>query len=150
MPEDTVLVVVETQTNVVTIEESPEVDPVVVIVSTPETDVVEVGYSLPGAPGPAGPAGPAGAAGSTGPAGPTGPQGPPGSGGGGGGQPVPVTVSFQIPSTTWTTSHAFTYNPWVITRDVSGVVMEGDISYPNGSTVTITWAGAQVGTAELM
>jgi hypothetical protein len=141
---DTVLVVVETQTNVVEIEVPPRVD--TVVVSVPQTDVVDVGYSLPGGPGPEGPEGPAGPSGATGATGPTGPAGPSGSAGG----QAPVLTSIMIPSNVWTVTHTFSYYPDVLTRDTDGFVIIGDVAYPDGSTVTITWAGAQVGSVELI
>jgi hypothetical protein len=104
--------------------------------------------------GPTGPTGATGARGATGSAGPTGSTGPPGADGITtvvGGQPPPVVIPVTIPSNTWTVLHDFPYSPGVITRDLdSGDVMYGDVSYPNNTHVTVSWAGAQVGTIEMM
>jgi hypothetical protein len=141
--QDPQVVVVSTQT--VSVVEVAVVPPSsTVVVNSPTTEVVQVGYSMPGGPGPAGPPGPAGGAGPPGPTGATGATGAPG------GQPLPVTTVIMMPSSVWTITHSFTYFPDVITRDSGGVVIYGDINYPNSSTVTITWAGAQLGSAELM
>jgi hypothetical protein len=79
-----------------------------------------------------------------------GPQGPTGPTGAPGGQPVPTVTQISIPSSAWTVAHSFPYSPDVITQDMSGIVIDGDVSYPNSTHVVITWAGMQTGYVELM
>jgi hypothetical protein len=60
-------------------------------------------------------------------------------------------VSVTIPSAFWTAAHSFPYSPDVITRDLdSGGVMYGDVGYPDGTHVTVSWYDHQVGTIEMM
>lgn len=121
----------------------------------------ELVLSVPGYQGPAGPAGPQG------PSGPAGPQGIPGEPGGSGvasvngetgvvviaaadlGLAVPQTIQVTIPSDTWTVAHSYPYRPRVTTWDMDGTEIDGDVSYPDGQHVVITWAGLQVGAVEL-
>ena len=125
-------------------------------------DIVLSAPGYQGVPGPQGPVGPAGANGATGPQGPAGPTGPAGgvasvNGHTGAvtiaaadlGLAVPQVIPVTMPSATWTVHHTFPYPPNVTTRDVSGDIIYGDVSYPDGQTVTISWAGAQVGSVEL-
>jgi hypothetical protein len=101
----------------------------VVIEESGGVKVVQVGLGVPGATGAPGPAGP------TGPA---------------GGQPVPVTIAFATPLSSWVTSHSFPYSPAVITKDGSGNVINGDVSYPDSTHVAVSWAGNETGIMELM
>jgi hypothetical protein len=121
----------------------------------------ELVLSVPGYQGSPGPAGPQG------PQGPAGPQGIPGEPGGSGvasvngkagvvtlaagdfGLAVPQTIPVTIPSDTWTVAHSFPYRPGVKTFDMDGIEIDGDVSYPDGQHVVITWAGLQVGAVEL-
>lgn len=131
----------------------------VLSVPAPAYDVV---LTAPGYQGPEGPPGPAGADGPPGPAGPGGPQGPAGGVSSVNGQAgaitldaaslglaVPVVIPVTMPSATWTIPHTFPYLPNVMTRDIDGNLIDGDVSYPDGQTVIVSWAGAQVGSAEL-
>jgi hypothetical protein len=106
----------------------------------------------PGVQGPPGPQGPQGVQGPLGPQGIQGVQGPLGPVGpqGASGTESPVSFPFAMPSSLWTVNHSFPYFPTVISRDSDGVVIDGDVGYPDGSTVTIEWAGAQTGTVELL
>jgi hypothetical protein len=125
---------------------------------TPPPDVTITVAVPPPIPGPTGPAGPAG------PEGPQGPQGIPGAGGVASvndmtgtvtltassfGLAVPVTVPVQMPSATWSITHDFPYSPNVVTFDPAGGEIVGDITFPDGQTVVISWAGAQTGSVEL-
>ena len=84
-----------------------------------------------------GPTGATGATGATGPRGPT-------------GYSDAVTIPVTIPSVLWRTTHSFPYLPAVITRDTSGAIIIGDVGYPDGITVTVSWAGMQTGSIEMM
>lgn len=122
------------------------------------TEVIDVGYTIPGS-ALVGPAGPAGPAGPEGPSGPGGPAGPVDSVNGQTGAvdltaasfglAVPVVVPVMMPSAIWTITHGFPYNPNVLTYDSDGNVIDGDVAYPDGTTVTVTWAGAEIGSVEL-
>jgi hypothetical protein len=121
----------------------------------------ELVLSVPGYQGPPGPQG------IQGPQGAAGPQGVPGAPGGSGvasvngaigvvviaagdlGLAVPQTRQVSIPSDLWVVSHSFPYRPTVKTFDVDGIEIDGDVSYPDGQTVTVSWAGQQVGSIEL-
>lgn len=116
----------------------------------------EVTVAVPGMQGPAGPRG------MQGPAGPQGPAGDPGGVSSLNGEhgdvtltaadlglAVPVIIPVMIPATTWTFAHSFPYPPDVITYDSGGNVIDGDVAYPAPGTVTVTWDGLQVGSAEL-
>jgi hypothetical protein len=118
---------------------------------------------LQGARGPAGPAGAGGQRGADGAPGPAGAAGPPGADGGvasiagltgtvtlaGLGLAAPAVIPVQLPAVTWVIAHQFPYPPAVITRDSDGLVIIGDVAYPDPATVTVTWAGLQAGSAEL-
>lgn len=87
----------------------------------------------PGVQGPTGPEGPQGAPGAQGPPGPP-----------GGTQEVPYV--FAAPAEVWEVAHAIPITPSVITRDTSGVIVEGDVSYPTPTTVRVEWAWPMAGT----
>ena len=74
-----------------------------------------------------------------------GPQGPPGYSG----RPVAMLVAFPDPAVLWSAAHNFPYPPSVTTRDSDGILIDGDVEYPDGSTVTVSWYSAQSGTMEL-
>jgi hypothetical protein len=122
----------------VTIED-PGQDATTFTVDAP-TMVLELAET--GLQGPAGPQGPAGATGSQGPAGPAGPQGPAGPTGGS----TQIEVSFASPSAEWLAIHSIPITPNVITKDLSGVRIEGDVSYPSTTQVRVLWAYPMAGT----
>lgn len=92
--------------------------------------------TLPGVQGPSGPAGPQG------PAGATGPAGPPGSA-------MQQTFVFASPLTVWQVTHTIPITPNVITTDNSGVLIEGDVSYPTPTQVRVEWAFPMAGQLDL-
>ena len=110
----------------------------------PDIDWQEIDISLlPGVPGqrgatgPAGPAGPVGNTGSTGPAGPAGPSS------------MSYVHNQNAVSSTRNITHNLGIYPNVTTTDVTGFVIEGEITYPTLNTVTITFSIATTGIAYL-
>jgi|SRR5215467_581756 len=94
-----------------------------------------------GEPGPPGPQGPQG------PAGPQGPQGPPGTGGT---QTLSYVWSQATAATTWTITHGLSFYPNVTVVDSAGhEIYPGDLTYPNATTVQLTFSAAVGGTAYL-
>ena len=112
-----------------------------IVIGGGSTTVVEVAQTGPqGAPGAAGSAGAAGAPGNAGTQGPPGPAG----------YSASITIPVTIPSVLWTVHHSFPYLPAVITRSPEGTIIIGDVAYPNGTTITVSWAGFQSGSIEMM
>jgi hypothetical protein len=87
-----------------------------------------------------GPTGPVGATGATGPTGPTGPAGPSGSA---------YVHTQNAVSSTWNITHNLGVYPNVTTTDITGFVIEGETTYPNVNTVTVTFSIASTGFAYL-
>ena len=112
----------------------------------PEVDIA----ILPGVPGQRGPAGPAGPAGSPGPTGPTGPTGATGPAGEDG---ITQTIAYvhtqNEVSSNWSITHNLDFRPNVTTTDSSGFAIEGEVSYPNSTTVTINFSISTTGFAYL-
>jgi hypothetical protein len=123
--------VTETQSVVI---EAPGDSSHIIVAETSSAQVIELPVS--------GPQGPIGNHGTDGANGADGAPGAPG------GQPVPVTSGAS--GSTWTVAHSFPYLPSVITRDISGAVIEGDVSYPDSAHVTVDWSTFQSGTIEMM
>lgn len=86
----------------------------------------------------------AGPQGIPGPAGDQGPQGPPGEAGYGG-----YVHAQGVPASVWTIAHDLAGYPNVTVLDSAGTVVEGDIAYPDSTTVVLTFAAAFSGTAYL-
>lgn len=65
----------------------------------------------------------------------------------GGGAPY---IHLQpIAAIVWTINHNLGYHPLVVSEDSSNRVLIGDVEYINNNTLTITWAAANAGRAEL-
>lgn len=93
-----------------------------------------------------GPTGPQGPSGATGPQGAQGQPGLPGTQGDLGG----VFQYEQVQSSTvWQVDHNLGYYPNVTTVDSAGTRIEGDVSYPDITTVTVTFSVAIGGRAYL-
>jgi hypothetical protein len=90
-----------------------------------------------GTPGPTGPVGATGATGSTGPTGPAGPSG------------SAYVHTQNAVSSTWNITHNLGVYPNVTTTDITGFVIEGETTYPNVNTVTVTFSIASTGFAYL-
>lgn len=105
-----------------------------------------VGRVLVRGQGARGPAGPPSS--EPGPEGPPGPQGEPGPQGPQG-TDFSFTYSQQVPSTLWVIAHEFPRRPSVTAMDNNGEVVEGDVRYPDSTTVHIQWAYPMTGTAVL-
>lgn len=78
-----------------------------------------------------------------GPQGATGPQGPQGESGG------QYTHTQNSPSAVWTITHNLGYNPNATVLDSAGTTVEGSLSYPSTSTMTITFSASFAGYAYL-
>jgi len=120
-----------------------------------------------GSTGATGPAGPTGATGSTGATGATGATGPGVAAGGSTDQILAKSsgtdyattwidkpkVSYahnqSATSDTWTITHNLGYNPNVVVKDSAGNIIEGDISYNDTSSLTITFSVGTSGFAYL-
>lgn len=80
-----------------------------------------------------------------GPAGPPGPQGPPGPSGSSSG----LTHTHSVLEATWTIPHTLGYNPNVTIEDSGGSDVLVDVSYPNLTTVVVSFIVPMTGTAYL-
>lgn len=119
-------------TNTVTVEETvvtvTETGPSrVAVVREPIVETVQIGIS-----------GPQGAQG------PQGPQGPSGQGTTSG-----ETWTQGVAASTWNVTHSLGYYPNVTVVDSAGTTVEGDVSYPSLTQVTLTFNGAFSGVAYL-
>ena len=86
----------------------------------------------------------------TGPTGPTGPAGPKGDTGEPGTTPVISKIHTQnAPSATWVIVNDLNFYPNIVTTDTAGTIIEGDVSYTNSSTITITFSQSISGYAYL-
>lgn len=99
-----------------------------------------VGSGVSGPPGPQGDPGPAGPQGDPGPAGDTGPPGP---------AAAAFEQSFADASDTWVIAHDLATYPEVTTRDLNGAEIRGAVSWPDTSTVIVSWALPFAGVARL-
>lgn len=115
-------------------------------VTQPAEEVLEVhdpGVSGPqgpqGIPGPQGPQGPQGAQGIQGP---QGPQGEPSD-------PVSYLHNQGVLSSVWTIVHNLGYAPNITVADSAGTIVEGDIQYVDGVSVTIQFSYPFLGKAYL-
>lgn len=116
------------------------------VVTAPATETLEVhdpGVSGPqGLVGPQGPQGPQGVQGVQGVQGAQGPQGEPSG-------PVAYTHTQYSSSASWAITHNLGYNPNVTVSDSAGTIIEGGISYPNSSTIVLSFSSAFAGIAYL-
>ena len=79
-----------------------------------------------------------------GPVGPTGPTGPAGAT-----QTIAYTHTQNAVSSTWSITHNLSFYPNVTTTDASGAIIEGSVSFPSSTTVTVTFGIATTGFAYL-
>lgn len=122
------------------------------VVQSSPTETVEVhdpGVSGPQGPqgvqgpqGLQGPQGPQGAQGIQGPQGPQGPQGEPSD-------PVSYLHNQGVLSAVWTIVHNLGYAPNITVADSAGTIVEGDIQYVDGVSVTIQFSYPFLGKAYL-
>jgi Collagen triple helix repeat (20 copies) len=93
--------------------------------------------------------------GSPGPPGPQGDPGPPGADGadGAAGAPGPPAAAFEqsfaSASDIWVITHDLATYPVVTTRDLNGEQISGAVSWPDTSTVIVSWAMPFAGVARL-
>lgn len=90
-----------------------------------------------GRPGEVGPTGPTGASGSTGPTGPAGADG--GS----------FLWTQSVAAATWTITHPLNRRPSVVVVDSGGTIQVGIATYPDNSTVVLSFSATFSGTAHL-
>lgn len=81
--------------------------------------------------------------------GPPGPQGPPGQPGPVGPYAPEFTQNFAAATDTWVISHGLGVYPEVTTVDLNGAEINGDVTWPDPSTVIVTWAFPFAGIARL-
>jgi hypothetical protein len=62
---------------------------------------------------------------------------------------VSETFTQAIPSASWTIHHSLAFSPVVTVVDSSGRVVEGDVTYVDSSTITVSFSSAFSGTAYL-
>jgi len=98
---------------------------------SPEYPAIDISL-LPGVPG------------QRGPQGPQGPQGIPGTT-----PTIAYTHTQNEVSSTWTINHNLGFYPNVTATDVNHVIIEGTVSYPSSTTVTLTFGIATTGFAYL-
>lgn len=111
-----------------------EIERLETLVEPAKTITVEIGQ-----PGPVGPQGPAGPAGPQGPGGAQGPVGPTGG-------LVLREMVFASPSDVWQVGHDIPFaRPAVYTEDVSGHLINGDVSYPTDDSVRVEWSFPMAG-----
>jgi hypothetical protein len=79
--------------------------------------------------------------------GPRGPRGPAGSGGAGGGGFY--RHHQAAPATAWVIAHGLGYRPAVTVEDSAGSVVTGDVAYVDDDTLTVSFASAFGGYANL-
>lgn len=70
------------------------------------------------------------------------------------GDPTPLTALAyahiqDVPTTEWLITHTLPYSPSVTVIDSAGRVVEGDVTYPSGSTITVTFSAPFAGVAYL-
>lgn len=82
-------------------------------------------------------------------AGPQGPPGPPGPMGPYG-QRTEIEQTFAIPAFVWTVHHLLGGHPDVDTFDQNGDAVIGDVTYPDESTVVVTFAVELAGKVRLI
>lgn len=80
---------------------------------------------------------------SPGPAGPPGQQGPPGPPGGN------YSFSQPTPSATWTITHNLGFNPSVSVVDSANSTVEGQVTYINTNSLSVSFSAAFSGSAFL-
>lgn len=97
---------------------------------------IQLELTLPGIQGPPGPPGADGADGADGPQGPPGPSG----------AVRQETYGFASPLSVWEAVHTIPITPNVLAFDSSGVLVDGDVSYPTPTKVIVTWAFPMTGT----
>lgn len=97
-------------------------------------------YGEQGPPGAPGAAGQNGVNGQNGAAGPQGPAG----------AITAITFTQSVPALTWTISHGLPHRPVVRTFTNDGDEIEADVSFPNTTTVVVSWYSPATGSAELI
>lgn len=107
----------------------------------PDIDWQEIDITLlPGVPGQRGATGPAGPVGPTGPQGAVGPAGPAGSS---------YAHTQNTVSSTWSITHNMGFYPNVTTTDATGFPIEGEVSYLDLNSLTVSFSIATSGFAYL-
>jgi len=62
---------------------------------------------------------------------------------------ISYTYTQATPSATWTINHNLGYNPNLTVQDSAGTIVEGEISYTNSNSLTVTFSAAFSGYAYL-
>ena len=66
---------------------------------------------------------------------------------------TPSRVAYQhtqsLPSNTWNITHNLGFYPNIVIQDSGGSIVEGEITYTNSNSLTVTFSAAFSGTAYL-